>query len=271
MFKAFHYFAPVALIASSLAHAVVVRHDVPDSEYLVPEGEFPALADLPDEGHGILIAKQWVVTVAHAVRWGTPTQISLNGKNRAVADLIVHPGYRKPPKEPKSGDAAPLMAALASSDDIALIRLAEPIDDVTPVEIYRRSDEQGKLIKIYGKGATGNGLKGQEPNSPHRGKLRRAYNYVVTAEGRWLTYVFDSGSTAHPLEGMQGDGDSGGPVLIEVGGTWKLAGLASHKIAVGDLSEFRAGVYGQVGHQTRISYYAGWIDGTIAAQNSTSL
>jgi secreted trypsin-like serine protease len=84
-------------------------------------------------------------------------------------------------------------------------------------------------------------------------------------DGKWLSYRFDSGSKAHPLEGMLGDGDSGGPVLIQANGSWKLAGLAAWKAWQGDLANFRAGIYGQVSYQVRVSHYAEWIDGVIAA------
>ena len=191
----------------------------------------------------------------------------LNGQTRAVTDVIVHPGFRIPPKELESGDAARLMAFKIVTDDIALIKLAKPVDNVEPVALYRGSDEGGRVVKIYGKGATGNGLTGQDPHAPHRGNLRRAYNYIISADARWIAYRFDSGPEAHPLEGMLGDGDSGGPVLIEDGGSWKLAGLASWKFAEGNLSNFHPGVYGQISYQVRLSHYAGWIDAITAAGN----
>lgn len=54
------------LAMSSAAGAVVTRADVDDAKYRVPASVFPALVDLPGEGHGVLIAPQWVVTAAHA-------------------------------------------------------------------------------------------------------------------------------------------------------------------------------------------------------------
>lgn len=191
----------------------------------------------------------------------------VNGKCRAVAELIVHPGYRKPAKALESGDATPLMAALAASDDIALIKLREPIDDVTPVELFRGSDEQGKLVKLYGKGATGNGRDGQGQHASHRNDLRRAFNHTASADGRWLSYRFGSGADALALEGVSGNGDSGGPVLIEVDGAWRLAGLTSWNFREGefDLASFRPGLYGQESKNVRISHYAEWIDGVISA------
>jgi len=248
------------LIQLSAINAIVIRDDVPDPQYLIAESEFPALVDLPEEGHGVLIAKQWVVTAAHTTQWKPIKVVTINTQPIVVAQVYVHPGYRKPPKELLSGDAAPLMDFLRSADDIALIKLAWLIEGVDPVALYRKSDEAGRLVKIYGKGATGNGLTGQVAHAPHRGKLRRAYNYITSASEQWLAYRFDSGVAAHPVEGMLGDGDSGGPVLIEDDGSWKLAGLASWKFAEGNLSKFHPGVYGQTSYHVRISYYANWID-----------
>ena len=254
----------VFVVISSSATAIVIRHDVPDAEYLVVEDEFPALVDLPDEGHGVLIGRRWIVTAAHATQWRPIEQVTINEQRRAILAVVVHPGYQKAPQKLESGDAAPLMAFRQAHDDVALIKLAEPVEDVEPVALYRASDEKGKLVKIYGKGATGNGVSGQERGSPHRGKLRRAYNFVLNAEDRWLSFGFDS--AAHPKEGIPGDGDSGGPVLIDDHGSWKLAGLTSWKFASGELSGFRPGLYGQISYEVRISHYADWIDRVTAAE-----
>jgi len=50
------------LVLSCSLSAIVIRHDVDDSKYRVQTTEFPALADMPGEGHGVLIAPQWVIT-----------------------------------------------------------------------------------------------------------------------------------------------------------------------------------------------------------------
>ena len=57
------------LIVSFSASAIVIRDDVDDSKYRVPASEVLALVDLPGEGHGVLIAPQWVITAAHAITW----------------------------------------------------------------------------------------------------------------------------------------------------------------------------------------------------------
>ena len=251
------------LLASGGSGAIVIRHDIPDSQYEIPERDFPALALLPGEGHGVLIAKQWVVTAAHAAVWRPIHQVTVNGVSRAVLKVVVHPRYKAAPEELKSGDAAQLMKFMAHSDDIALIELEHPVNGVTPIPIYRGTDEIGQMVQIIGRGATGNGIVGQYPHSPHRGELRRAYNRVISADDRWLGIRFESPPDAVPLEGIPAEGDSGAPVLINVGGNWQVAGVVSRKFATGQLSEFRCCRYGQVTYQVRISRYASWIDSTI--------
>lgn len=247
------------------AQAIVIRHDVPDHHYRAATEDIPALADLPGEGHGVLIAPRWVVTVAHAVRDGAPGAVTIAGRDRAVSRLIVHPDFRFPPAEllGLSGDARPLMDALAEMDDIALLELTEPVEDVVPLPVHRAGVEASQVVTIYGKGASGNGLTGQTAGSPHRGPLRRAENRITSAQGRWLVYRFDEGESALPLEGMLGDGDSGGAVIMEFDGRTELVGLSDWKDWTGDMSSFRAGIYGQTSHHIRLSWYADWIDGVI--------
>jgi hypothetical protein len=251
----------------SVAGAITIRDDTPDAKYRVADAFFPALVDLPLEGHGTLIAPRWVVTAAHATVWEHIAYVTIAGTRRPVDRIVVNPGYEKPPMKftmGYDGDAAPLMAALAESDDIALIHLTEPVLDVKPVPVYRDSDELGNVVEIIGKGATGNGLTGEGPNASHRGELRRAYNRIVSAEGRWLGYRFDAPPNAMPLEGVLGHGDSGGPVLMQVNGHWTLVGLADRAFWVGPLSKFKQGIYGQMFFNTRVSHYASWLDDVMA-------
>src|SRR3546814_13264145 len=76
----------LALLAiSSTASAVVIRSDVDDVRYQVPESAFPALADMPGEGHGVLIARQWVVTAAHAAPMqGMVADVNIGGVARRL-------------------------------------------------------------------------------------------------------------------------------------------------------------------------------------------
>lgn len=260
----------VLLVVSFSASGIVIRDDVDDSRYRVPASEFPALADMPGEGHGVLIAPQWVVTAAHAVTWQSQVkQVAINGIPRDVERLVIHPGYKKPPQELldqalATWDWTLFRVLLSSSDDIALLKLAQPVADTSPVAINNGDDEFGQIVKIMGKGATGNGATGFEFDSAHRTELRRAYNRVTSAHDRWLCYILDKPSDALPLEGWSGSGDSGGPILVQAEKRWLLAGLTSWS---DPQSAIRTpGRYGQISCNVRLSHYKSWIEGVISAQ-----
>ena len=261
----------LALLAVSFgASAIVIRDDVDDSKYRVPVSEFPVLADLPGEGHGVLIAPRWVVTAAHAVAWQPQIkQITINGIPRDVERLVMHPGHKTPSQKLldqalATWDWTLFRVLLASSDDIALIELTQPVTDVAPAAINKGDDEFGQIVKIMGKGATGNGVTGYEFSDPHRTELRRAYNKITSADDRWLCYIFDKPSDALPLEGGSGSGDSGGPILIQTGKDWLLAGLTSWSDAQSTIRT--PGRYGQISCNVRLSHYNDWIESIISGQ-----
>jgi hypothetical protein len=270
------------LAVSTTAGAVISRADVDDAKYRVPASAFPALADLPDEGHGVLIAPRWVVTAAHAAPMqmkGMDCDVSIGGVARRVKRVVIYPGYKKLPNEIvtealASGDLSKISAFLAASNDIALIELASPVTDVTPVPLYRGNQEVGMTAELMGKGATGHGDKGQEPGSSHRTVLRRAFNVIVAADDRYVSYRFDAPPAALPLEGITGSGDSGGPLFIEEGNSTQLIGLASWSRYPPDhpfwktwnpSRPFVEGLYGVVVNAVRVSRYAKWIDGVMSA------
>jgi hypothetical protein len=262
------------LAASSTASAIVIRHDVDDAKYRIPASEFLALADMPGEGHGVLIAPQWVVTAAHTLpAHAELKQIGINGMDRDVERVVVHSGYKTLPQAlvdqaMASGEAMLIVVFLASSDDIALIKLSQPVTDVAPVAIYRGMEEPGQIAKIVGKGATGAGATGHDRQGPNRTELRRAFNTITSAYERWLCYVFDEPPSALPLEGILGNGDSGGPVLIQNEDQWLLAGLASWKVAHGHVMTARPGRYGQTNCNVRLSHYVEWIDDVMAGPDA---
>jgi hypothetical protein len=191
------------------------------------------------------------------------SQITINGIPRDVERLVLHPGHKTPPKKLldqalATWDWTLFRVLLASSDDIALIELTQPIADVVPIAVNKSSDEFDQVVKVMGKGAAGNGSTGYEFGDSHRTELRRAYNRITSADGRWLCYVFDKPSDALALEGGSGSGDSGGPVLIQSGKDWLLAGLTSWSDAQSVIRT--PGRYGQISCNVRLSHYSDWIE-----------
>lgn len=267
--------ALLLLLASSGAGAVVIRDDVPDLQHRMAASELPALADMPGEGHGVLIAPQWVITAAHAVSWQHGMDVVVvGGTPRAVRNVVIHPGYRQPPQQMidtalKSGDWEAFFGFIASSDDVALIELAEPALDVAPVRIYNGST-LGKVVRIMGRGATGKGSEGHPLHAPRRTDLRHGFNKITVSEGRWIGYRFDEPRNALPLEASIGSGDSGGPMLIAVGDEWQVAGITAWKRAVVTGTELHPGRYGETSYGVRLGNYADWIERTITTGGVTS-
>lgn len=63
-----------------------------------------------------------------------------------------------------------------------------------------------------------------------------------------------------------GNGDSGGPALVQVEDQWRLSGLASWKVIDGHMLTASYGRYDQVTCNVRLGHYADWIRGVISGQ-----
>jgi secreted trypsin-like serine protease len=254
----------VCLVLAISAHAIVIRHDRADADYVVEESRYPQVFWLHTRYDNkvcmaTLIAADWAVTAAHCLdetpigatladsgTW--PLQVA--GKPNRVNDMVVHPRYR-------AGDR--LVGV-----DLALLRLETPVTTVDPVQMNRQENENSIVMSLVGWGFTGNGNRGRQGND---GRFRRAENMVEEASN-WLLFRFDDPRDVHgnalELEGIPGLGDSGGPAFEEsyATGTTLLAGVAVGELALNDEASSK-GTYGAIEVYERISLHADWIDSVI--------
>ncbi|MFS1526428.1 S1 family peptidase [Microbulbifer sp. 2304DJ12-6] len=234
---------------TSLANAIVIRHDVSDENYSAVPSDFPPLATLYNIGvHGTLIHPQWVVTAAHAVFCMNPGQkIRVGDEIVAISNRYSHPDYH-----------------LGDEHDIALIKLESSIADIKPAEIYSNNDEKGAVVWFIGVGGTGTGTEGQTVSyKENNGKLRKAQNKIVKTTDTDIVFKFEKGSQGEALEGVSGNGDSGGPAYIKNGDNYELLGVSSRA----DSWFYDVGEYGVTELYTRVSSYKGWIQQVISADS----
>lgn len=227
------------------AQAIVIRHDVADEKYAATIKDFPPLATLYSIGvHGTLIHPEWVVTAGHAVFCMEPgDKIKVGHHWAEIESRYVHADYE-----------------MDEENDIALLKLKQPMLAIDPAKLYRKSNEADQNIWFIGSGGTGNGNVGQNVTyKENNGKLRKAQNKIEKASEREIYFTFDKDDNALPLEGVSGNADSGGPAYKWIDNNYYLFGISSRAD-----SYFKdVGEYGVNEVYSRVSYHAEWMDKVI--------
>jgi len=252
----------VALLAMP-AHAIVIRHDTGYLGFVARASDYPAVFPLYTQENGYkvcvatLIHERWAITAAHCAE-ETPLAatlgkaqsfvVSIAGTEIQVDQLVLHPSW---PDHPGSRFDK-------TQVDLALIRLNVAVNEISPIPLYKASDELGQTATFLGWGHSGTGRTGLSEND---GRLRFAKNKVDVAQEQ-LQFVFDSpdgpDNVAVDFEGVPGLGDSGGPAIVTVDGMLWLAG-----IAVGELEQspgMPTGLYGARVVYERVSRHVDWIN-----------
>jgi hypothetical protein len=210
---------------------VILRHDRPDADCVVDEVDWPAIVTFfGGDGAGTLVSDRWLLTAAHTARNIPPDhRVAVAGRDRRIVGVIPHPG----------------------GVDLALVELDGPVDGVRPLALHERTDEVGGEALLLGRGDFGNGLDGVLGADQ---RLRCVTNRIDAADDRWLRLRFDPPPSCTELEGVGGEGDSGGPALLRGGDELTVAGVSSWQDHDGPL-----GTYGCVEHYARVCTQVEWI------------
>lgn len=228
--------------------AIVIRHDIDDKLYHAKTSDFPPLATLYRVGaHGTLVSPEWVITAAHTVFCIEPDDwIKVGDTLYQVAGRFAHYQYER-----------------GNDHDIALIKLKKPVTQVSPAMLNTDKSESGQVVWFIGAGGTGNGHVGQTISyKQNAGQLRKAQNRIEKAKDGNVYFEFDQGEDALPLEGVSGNGDSGGPAYIEQQNRYYLLAVSSRTD-----SWFKSiGEYGVTEVYTRIAGYLPWINGVMQSE-----
>jgi hypothetical protein len=276
----------IAVLAATapLAHAGAIRSDRDPQAYVnlaasasyAASGKIEVTGDMPGFiGSGTLIGSKWVLTAAHLMQGASHATFQVGGNSYTADGWVAHPNWK--------GDAR-------KGNDIALVRLSAPVNNVSPLGIYRTKDEFQRTAVFAGFGRPGNGDTGaiEYDGVPRAGtntidgmSVGKKKIYTTKLNKGSKIFIVDFDNPARPGDNVVGAaeptdleflialGDSGGGVyLTGPSGQPQVAGIHSYGEAPVGLDDSG---YGDVTGHTRVSSYAKWIDKQIRRDRPTFL
>ena len=183
----------ILLVFAGCVEAVTIRRDRDESDYfdLADQYQYECVCQLNCGGSGILIAPTYVLTAAHILQGVDAVSIVVSFKDSPIRSTAA------------SYEVNPDFLTVVLGSDIAVIRLQEPILDVTPAELYSGTDEVGKLAIIVGYGIGGDGISGAVGGTNEK---RAGHNVIdaIDATKLYRCLVADFDNPDNPLDSSLG-------------------------------------------------------------------
>ncbi|MEM6429557.1 MAG: trypsin-like serine protease [Deinococcota bacterium] len=248
---------------------------------------------LPSAAVATVIDKNWAVTASHCLILllennfeKQPFEVVVNGFKNTIVNVAyptacsvlddVRNTYKKAIKEGQDVTSGVFLepvlsklSSLAGASDIALLQFANPVTDVEPLPLYDQQDEVGQKAIMLGWGAFSTGDKGIfDGEENYDGCFRHTENRISQIRNGMLAFTFDRPSSKEvlPLEGVNGPGDSGGPLLLSTSEGIKIAGVSSYSSCLTEeldkqveQGERAMQLYDTIEHYARISDHVNWL------------
>ena len=236
-------------------------------------------------GSGVLVAPGWVLTAAHhSVPLGTSERLPslavvVGGEPVVVEAIVAHPNFG-----PDRPEGTPLV-------DLALVRLAVPVDGATPARLHdvdRDGSEVGRVGAVVGFGSVAEATALVRDTGGDAGRRIGGLNRIDTMEStdygpeyarpsgptgdRYLYADFDWPAGDAPddrpldLEYVPLIGDSGSGLYVETGGTWRLAAITQGVVGPHQNDGLRdRPVHETLAAFVRLAPHRTWISRTVAS------